>query len=243
MHVQLRSYGLLYVAGLCVSWILIRAAAKKYNVMTANDVDNLMFWMSVGCVLGGRIGYVLFYGIALGTSPIEDLFRFNRGGMSFFGGLIAVTLTMYIFAWKTKKNLLSLTDLVAGSAPAGLFLGRIGNYFNREIFGPPTSLPWAITDPSDGIARHPTQLYEALLEGIVLLVILYPILWLRPPAAKPGLVSGLFLVLYSFFRALMELLRDDSWITGVPFSISQVLCIPVAVVGLYLIFRTTRLID
>lgn len=237
MQLQLRWYGFLYVSGLCFSWILIRAVARRHHIMTSTEVDRLMLWMSVGCVFGGRVGYVLFYGIALGTSPIEAVLQFDRG-MSFFGGLIAVAIVVFIFTGRAQKDFLVVSDIVAGSSPVGLFLGRIGNYMNGEIFGPPTSLPWGIVVPPDKVAQHPTQLYEALLEGAVLLAILYPILWFRSPAERPGFVLGLFLVLYSSSRILVEFLRDDSWINGFPVSISQILCVPAAVVGLYLIYRT-----
>ncbi|MFC3284814.1 prolipoprotein diacylglyceryl transferase [Litchfieldella rifensis] len=229
-------YGLMYVIGFVAAWWLGRRRAARIG-LTRDDVGDLLFYGAIGVVAGGRLGYVLFYGIErLLDNPLW-LFQVWDGGMSFHGGLIGVLLAAWLFARKHGLAFFQLTDFVAPLVPIGLGAGRIGNFINHELPGRVTELPWGMAFPGMGPApRHPSSLYEALLEG----VLLFAILWFvsaRPRAR--GMISGLFLLLYGVFRFAVEFVRlPDAHIGFIAFgwvTMGMLLTLPMIAAGVALI--------
>ncbi|MDP2848234.1 MAG: prolipoprotein diacylglyceryl transferase [Humidesulfovibrio sp.] len=235
-----RWYGLMYAVGFASAWWLGRVrAAKPGSGWTALQVDDLITWMVAGVVLGGRLGYVLFYDPAYYlANPLESL-SIWRGGMSFHGGVAGVVLVCWLYGRSIGKSLLEVGDLVAPLVPPGLLAGRMGNFINGELWGRVTDVPWAMVFPTGGpLPRHPSQLYEAALEGLALFVILWAY------AAKPrqrGAVGGLFLLGYGGFRFFVEFFRQPDVQLGLValdfFSMGQLLCLPMIFAGLYLMLR------
>jgi len=235
-----RWYGLMYAVGFASAWWLgRRRAMRPGSGWTPLQVDDLITWLVVGVVLGGRIGYVLFYDLGYYlANPLESL-SIWRGGMSFHGGVMGVVLVCWIYGRSIGKSLLEVGDLIAPLVPPGLLAGRIGNFINGELWGRVTDVPWAMVFPTGGpLPRHPSQLYEAALEGLTLFVIL----WLY--AAKPrqrGAVGGLFLLGYGSFRFFVEFFRQPDAQLGFValdfFSMGQLLCLPMILLGLYLMLR------
>ncbi len=199
-------YGLMYGVGFLAGWWLGRVSARaEWRPIRPAQIDDLVLYVAVGVVLGGRLGYVMFYGFdRLAADPLAIL-RVWEGGMSFHGGLIGVTLAVWLFARRTGRNLLEMVDFVAPLVPIGLAAGRLGNFINGELWGGPTDLPWGMIVPGQGPEpRHPSQLYELLLEGVVLFILL----WLFSRRPRPmGAVAGLFLFAYGSFRFLVEFVR------------------------------------
>ncbi len=237
-----RWYGLMYLTGFLAGWLLGRMRAKKPGSgWTAQQVDDLITYCVLGVVVGGRVGYMLFYDLpGLIHDPLS-LFAVWHGGMSFHGGILGVLTVAILFARKNGKTLLQVGDFVAPLTPIGLFCGRIGNFINSELWGAPTDLPWGVLfpDPAAGsVPRHPSQLYEAGLEGVAL----FAILWLFSMKKRPvGSVSGLFLLFYGLFRFAVEFVRTPDvqlgylafgWVT-----MGQILSLPMILAGLFLIFR------
>ncbi len=235
-----RWYGLMYAVGFASAWWLgRRRAMRPGSGWKPEQVDDLITWLVVGVVLGGRIGYVLFYDLGYYlANPLESL-SIWRGGMSFHGGVAGVVLVCWLYGRSIGKGLLEVGDLIGPLVPPGLFAGRIGNFINGELWGRVTDVPWAMVFPTGGpLPRHPSQLYEAALEGLLLFVIL----WLY--AAKPrrrGAVGGLFLLGYGSFRFFVEFFRQPDAQLGFValdfFSMGQLLCLPMILTGLYLMFR------
>jgi phosphatidylglycerol:prolipoprotein diacylglycerol transferase len=249
----LRWYALAYVAGIVLGWLYAVRLVKTPGIwrdgrppVTQAQVDDLILWVTLGIILGGRIGYVLFYRPDLfWTAPLEVL-QIWKGGMSFHGGFLGVAIAVTVFARANKVNLLSLADLVAPCAPFGLFFGRVANFINGELWGRPTDAPWGIIFPgsNDGLTRHPSQLYEAALEGVVLLVILR---WATHGAKllpRSGMVTGLFLVFYGLFRIGVEFLREPDAhlpeaLRGYA-TLGMILSVPMVLAGVWLIARARR---
>ncbi len=234
---SVRWYGLMYlIAFLLANWLANRAADKPGSGWTREQVSDLMFYGFLGVVLGGRIGYVLFYQFGAWLDDPTYLFRIWEGGMSFHGGVLGVLTAMAIFARKTGKNFLQLGDFVVILLPLGLGAGRIGNFINAELWGRPTEVPWAVLFPNAGaLPRHPSQLYEFLLEGLVLFVMLVLYRRQQPPA---GAVGGLFLLGYGCFRFFVEFFREPDAHLGLlslGMSMGQWLCVPMILTGLGLI--------
>ncbi len=245
----IRWYALAYVAGILLGWryavLLVRnqrlwgAGSPPAN---AEQVDDLVLWVTLGIILGGRLGYVLFYATELLWRDPLEIFKVWHGGMSFHGGFIGVTVALILFARAHKIAFLSLTDLVAPAAPIGLFFGRLANFINGELWGRPTDVPWGVIFPAGGPEpRHPSQLYEAALEGLALFVLLrlatHKALWLQ----RPGAVSGLFLAGYGLFRILLETVREpDRFLPSFPLGLTMgmMLSIPMLIGGLWLIWRS-----
>ncbi|GAA6139091.1 prolipoprotein diacylglyceryl transferase [Arenicella sp. 4NH20-0111] len=236
-------YGLMYVfgfAGVYAAWAYrlrhqATAVNPRWNLDLASD---LLFYGALGAVLGGRLGYVFFYKpLEYLADPISIVTGIRDGGMSFHGGLIGVIFALWLFSKKSKINFVEIGDFVAPVAPIGLFFGRIGNFINQELWGKPTDLPWGMVfTTADGQARHPSMLYEALLEGLLLFVILW--LFSRKKRAL-GILSGMFLVGYACARMIVELVRVPDrhldylfldWVT-----MGQLLSLPMLVLGLTLI--------
>jgi phosphatidylglycerol:prolipoprotein diacylglycerol transferase len=237
-------YGLMYLFGFLIGWALLIWRVKRFNYggMNADMVSDLVFYVALGVILGGRIGYMLFYDFSMLIHHPLSLFKVYQGGMSFHGGLIGVCLALWIFSKRKKVPCLVLTDLLAPIGPIGLGLGRLGNFINGELFGRISHLPWAMVFPNGGpYPRHPSMLYECLLEGIVLFTILW-VYTLKPRLV--GMASGLFLLLYAIFRFAVEFVRQpDPQLGFVAFgwmTRGQELCIPMLIIGIILIVVAQR---
>lgn len=237
-------YGIMYVIGFIAFLVLGKMRAKDpHSALTPEQVDDMMFYGALGVVLGGRIGYVLFYNFdAFLADPIM-LFKTNQGGMSFHGGLIGVLIAALLIARKYNKTFLQIGDFIAPMVPIGLGAGRIGNFLNQELWGKPTDMPWGVVFPKsgDGIARHPSQLYEALLEGLVLFLIL----WIYSRKPRPvGMVSGLFLLGYGLFRSFVEFFRlPDEHIGYLAFgwlTEGQLLSLPMIIAGAVMLYFSAK---
>ncbi|OUR65772.1 prolipoprotein diacylglyceryl transferase [Methylophaga sp. 42_25_T18] len=235
---QIHWYGLMYLFGFVGAWFLGRLRTERYG-WTVTEVEDLLFYGAIGVIVGGRLGYVLFYDLPANLAHPLNVLKVWQGGMSFHGGLIGVLTAFWWFAKKTNRSFFTVSDFIAPLVPIGLLTGRIGNFINSELWGKVSDVPWAIVFPNGGpLARHPSQLYEAVLEGLVLFIIL----WLYSAKSKPvGAISGLFLLGYGTFRFLVEFVRIPdpqygylafNWLT-----MGQVLSLPMIVIGLYLIGR------
>lgn len=235
--VQVHWYGLMYLFGFAAVWILGRYRAPRYG-WKREEVEDLLFYGAIGVILGGRLGYILFYDLANYIEQPLNVLKLWQGGMSFHGGLIGVLLAFWYFAKKTQRHFFAVSDFIAPFVPIGLFTGRIGNFINGELWGSVSDVPWAMIFPTGGPApRHPSQLYEAFLEGIVLFIIL----WLFSQRQRPlGAVSGLFLLGYGVFRFLVEFVRvPDQQLGHLAFgwiTMGQILSTPMILLGLFFIW-------
>ena len=202
---EVRWYSLAYIFGIVFGWIL----AKKLfiqDIEVKNKFDDYLTYLIIGIILGGRLGYIFIYNLSFYINNPLDIFKIWQGGMSFHGGLIGVIFASIIFAKKNNQNPFLYMDIVALVAPVGLFFGRIANFINSELYGTITNVPWAVTFIQvDNLPRHPSQLYEALLEGLFLFLLL--IYFRNKFLRKPGVISGLFLIIYSIFRFIVEFYR------------------------------------
>ncbi|MDC2979487.1 prolipoprotein diacylglyceryl transferase [Pelagibacteraceae bacterium] len=236
--IEIRWYSLAYIFGLIFGLYLIKKLNKiKGNIISNNELDNFFLWAVLGIIIGGRIGYVFFYQTKLFIDNPLYIFEIWNGGMSFHGGLAGISLSIYIFTKIKNIEFLYLSDLVSVVAPIGLFFGRIANFINTELIGKPTDFFISVIYPSiDNQPRHPSQLYEAFFEGLILFIILYFYFF---KSKNTGLISGMFLILYSLFRFLIEFLREPDSHLGLFFnfiSMGQILCIPISIFGITLIF-------
>ena len=237
---EVRWYGLMYLAGFLLGWMLGRfRASRLYTDWRTNDVDDLLTFSMLAVILGGRLGYVLFYDLFTYLQDPLEIFKIWNGGMSFHGGLLGVLCAFCYFARTRKKNFLEVSDFVAPLVPQAIFWGRLGNFINGELWGKTTDLPWGIVFPGGGPwPRHPSQLYEALLEGVVLSVLLLTYARKRRP---DGRISGLFAVGYAVFRFFIEFIRiPDVQLGYLAFgwlTMGQLLCLPLLAVGLWLLLR------
>lgn len=237
---QLRWYGLMYMVGFVLGWILGRwRATRPGSGWTALEVDDLLTCVMIGIIIGGRLGYVLFYDLPAYLADPMEILRIWNGGMSFHGGLLGVVGAFWYFAHTRRRSFLEVADFVAPLIPQGLFFGRLGNFINAELWGKTSTLPWAMVFPGAGPEpRHPSQLYEALLEGLVLFLLL----WIFSAKKRaPGAVAGLFAVGYACFRFAVEFVRlPDAHLGYLAFgwlTMGQLLCLPLLLIGLWLLFR------
>ena len=238
-----RWYGLMYLLGFVLFIILGRRRAQK-SMLTgwrATDVDDMLFFGVFGVILGGRLGYVLFYKPLYYFAHPLEVFEVWHGGMSFHGGFIGVMIALWFFARQRGKRWLDVTDFVAPLIPLGLAAGRLGNFINGELVGRPTDLPWGMVFPQvDQLPRHPSQLYEFALEGVALFVIL----WVFAARRRPlGAVSGLFLVGYGAFRFIAEFAREPDSFLGflaLGFTMGQWLSLPMIVAGIAMLLWAYR---
>ncbi len=232
-----RWYGLAYLAGFVCAGLVLWRVAKRWHVRIDTDaLLTIMFCVIIGVILGGRLGYVLFYGDGYYLSHPAEILAFNKGGMSFHGGLIGALLSGIVAAKLTKIPYLTLADLGCIGAPIGLFFGRCANFINGELWGAPTDAAWGVIfgGAAGSMPRHPSQLYEALLEGIVIFVVLYLLSRKNPPRPR-GTFLGLFLVMHGSFRFLIEFVREPDaqlgYLWGGWLTMGQVLSIPLILVG------------
>ena len=231
-------YGLMYVFGFLASYFLVLYQMKHKDFgLSRQEVDSIYFYLALGLIIGARLGYVLFYDFSMyRKDPFEILFIW-RGGMSFHGGLIGVLVGWFIFCWKNKKSLWRTADLFVITAPIGLGLGRIGNFINGELYGRVTQVPWGMIFPKGGpLPRHPSQLYESVLEGGVLFFILW---FMKEKKLRPGGLLAAFLSLYGGFRFFLEFFREPDVQLGFvfgPFTMGQVLSSFMIAVGIFLLF-------
>ena len=231
---KIRWYGLMYVIGFVFAWLLARRrATRPWAPVRPEQVDDLIFYSMIGVILGGRLGYVFFYGLEYLRDDPMYLFRITEGGMSFHGGLLGVIAAMWLFARKIGIGVWPILDFVAPLTPLGLFFGRVGNFINGELWGKPTDVPWGFRVGDEVL--HASMLYEALLEGLVLFVIL----WLYTARPRPAMsASGLFLIFYGLFRFLVEFVRvPDEHLGYLAFgwvTMGQVLSLPMIVIGILL---------
>ncbi len=235
--VEIRWYSLAYITGIFLGWIL----SKKFflsNIQLKEKFDDYITYLIIGIIIGGRLGYVFFYNFNYYSNNIFDIIKIWQGGMSFHGGLIGVVLASILFAKKYNHNPFSYLDIVSIVAPIGIFLGRIANFINSELYGIETNLPWAVKFVKiDNIYRHPSQLYEALFEGFILFLIL---IYFRNRGLikTPGLISGLFLIFYSAFRFIIEFIRVPDQQLGYLFfdlTMGQLVSIIFLLIGIYLV--------
>ncbi len=253
-------YGLSYVIGMLAGWWLARIRARKPGLeWTASQVDDLLFYIALGVILGGRLGYILFYGFNDWLRDPVGLLRVWEGGMSFHGGFLGVLLAMVLYGRKHKCSFFQLTDFIAPFIPLGLFTGRLGNFVNGELWGKVTDLPWGMRLRCDQFGLvcydklqlpfgselspplHPNQLYEALLEG----VLLFLILWLFSARPRPRMaVSALFLMGYGLFRFIIEFVRMPDahigYLAGGWFTMGQLLSLPMLVIGAWMMVYAYR---
>lgn len=230
---SIRWYGLMYLVGFAFAmWLANRRADKPNSGWTREQVSDLLFAGFLGVVIGGRVGYVLFYGFdELIRDPLY-LFKVWTGGMSFHGGLLGVITAMFWYARKNGRTFFNVADFIAPLVPFGLGMGRLGNFMNSELWGRVTDVPWAIVFPNGGpLPRHPSQLYEFALEGVVLFFILN---WFIRRPRPEGSVSGLFLLGYGTFRFLVEYVREPDahlGLFGGYISMGQILSLPMVIIG------------
>jgi phosphatidylglycerol:prolipoprotein diacylglycerol transferase len=241
--VAIHWYGLMYlVAFVSFWWLATLHARKPGSGWKPEEIADLLFYGALGVILGGRIGYILFYNFGLFLQDPLILFRIWQGGMSFHGGLLGVLLAMLLYGRKTGRTFFQVTDFIAPYIPIGLGAGRIGNFINGELWGRPTDLPWGMVFPFvDGQARHPSMLYEALLEGLVLFLVLWLYSARRPPRRA---VSGMFLLCYGAFRFAVEFVREPDqhlgflameWLT-----MGHLLSLPMLAFGVLLLVSAYR---
>jgi len=238
--VKIRWYGLMYVLAFVFAWILARKrATEKGAAMTVVQVDDLLFYGMLGVILGGRLGYALVYGWADLTSDPFYIFKITQGGMSFHGGLVGVATAVWLYGRKLGTGFWPIMDFVAPIVPLGLGFGRIGNFINGELWGKPTDVPWAFKVGDQVL--HASQLYEALLEGLVLFLILWFYSAKKPPKMA---VSGMFMVCYGVFRFFVEFYRVPDahleylalgWVT-----MGQILSAPMVIIGITLLVMAYR---
>jgi phosphatidylglycerol:prolipoprotein diacylglycerol transferase len=264
---SLRWYALAYIAGILIGWRLVVRAIRTPALwqgapaMTAEQAERLLTWVILGVILGGRLGYVLFYQPGQYLADPLSIVRVWEGGMSFHGGFLGVALAALVFCRREGIDLLKGGDMMALATPFGLFLGRIANFINAELWGRPTDLPWGVVFPGEaaqtcaGIvgpcARHPSQLYEALLEGLLLGLVMLWLIWRRGWLKRPGGIMGLFIAGYGAGRFLVEFVRqpDAQFITegnplglalhvgGWGLTMGQVLSLPMIAAGLWFVRR------
>lgn len=271
-EVALRWYALSYIVGILIGWWLVAQTVKRAHLwkgntapMSVKQVEDLATWVILGVILGGRLGFVLFYQPAYYLSNPSEILMVWQGGMSFHGGLIGVIIACVVFSKRNGIPWLSVADVLCMVTPIGLLLGRLANFINAELWGRPTDLPWGVIFPGaaaqdcPGIAaglcaRHPSQLYEALLEGLILFVVLVYLAYRRGALKQVGAITGLFFIGYGVGRFVVEFVRQPdaqfispgnplglAWhVNGFGLTMGQILCIPMIVFGAYMLARARR---
>ena len=237
--IEIRWYSLAYVMGISLGWYLNKKIFIE-NTAIKEKFDDYITYLIVGVIIGGRIGYILFYNPIYYSNNLIDVFKIWQGGMSFHGGLLGVIIASIVYARKNNQNPFCYLDLVSIVAPVGIFFGRIANFINSELYGIETNLPWAVKFIQvDNILRHPSQLYEAIFEGAILFIIL---IYFRNKGMlkTPGLISGFFLIFYSLFRFIIEFLRVPDEQLGYMFfnlTMGQIISFIFFLIGSYLVIK------
>jgi phosphatidylglycerol:prolipoprotein diacylglycerol transferase len=238
MSLEIRWYSLAYILGIVIGWILCKKKFIK-NSDISEKFDDYITYLIIGIILGGRIGYIIFYNFSYYLDNIFDIFKIWQGGMSFHGGLLGVIASSYIFAKKNNQNPFFYLDQVSLVAPVGIFFGRLANFINSELYGTVSSAPWSVIFIKvDNLSRHPSQLYEAILEGVILFLILIYFIN-KDYLKKPGLISGLFLIFYSLFRFFVEFFRvpdDQIGYLFLDLTIGQIISLVFASIGITLFY-------
>ncbi len=242
--IAIRWYALSYIAGILLAWRYCIWYAKQPPAhVSRNQLDDLMFWATMGIILGGRLGQVLLWQPGYYFAHPLEILKIWEGGMAFHGGFLGVVLAIFLYARNQKLSLWWVSDVVAPATPIGLFLGRVANFINGELWGRPSNVPWAMVFPhADNLPRHPSQLYQAALEGILLFAFLH--VAGRNPAvrARPGMMTGLFLMGYAVARSVGEIFREPEVDLG-SFNFvtwGQILSVPMFALGLYLALRKPK---
>ena len=267
----IRWYALAYIVGIWLGYVLVKRTLAKPSLwkndtpaMTGEQLEAFLTWIILGVILGGRFGYVLFYGQGQFFEDPASIFRLWEGGMSFHGGFLGVILAGLLFCWKNKVSVAGTADMLALGTPIGLFLGRIANFINAELWGRPTDLPWGVIFPGTAAqncpgvegacARHPSQLYEAALEGIVLGLLLVAMVYLWKVLKRPGVLTGTFITGYGLSRFIVEYFRqaDAQFITSdnplghvwrigdLGVTMGQLLSLPMVAIGLIVLAIALR---
>ena len=213
---QIRWYSLAYIIGIVIGWIyaikIIKITTENkygFEPVSKSQFDDLIIYLILGIILGGRLGYVFFYNFEYYVENLLEILKIWQGGMSFHGGLIGVIISIIIFSKNTNTNFFKFADIVACVAPIGIFLGRLANFINGELYGKISNLPWSVIFPDGGnVSRHPSQIYEAFLEGIILFILINLLALKKKLIFKTGYISGIFLISYSVLRALSESFRE-----------------------------------
>jgi len=240
--IGIRWYALAYIVGLLGGYWILRHEARHHagGPLTIDGVDSLLNHVLLGVILGGRIGYVVFYNPAFFLANPVEIIKVWQGGMSFHGGLLGVTVAMWLFARKWRIPILAVSDRVAMVLPLGLCLGRISNFINAELYGRVTNLPWGMVFPrSDGMARHPSQLYEAGLEGLALGIVMF-VGWRRGWLRATGTMTAVLLIGYGLARFVVEYVREPDVHLGLVFDLltmGQILCLPMLAAGGWILLR------
>ena len=244
---EIRWYSLAYIFGILIGWwiakkIILFRIENRTVVFDVKTFDDLISYIIISIILGGRLGYVIFYNPTYYFDNPLDTFKIWQGGMSFHGALIGVILGTYLFANKVKINLFFFLDVIASAAPIGIFFGRIANFINGELYGKPSNVYWSVIFPEvDKIPRHPSQLYEAILEGVILFVIVISVVCKKE--TKTGVVSALFMIFYGFFRIIAEQFREPDIQVGYLFNLftmGSVLSFSMILIGLFILKKATN---
>ncbi len=237
---QIRWYSLAYITGILAGWwYLLRMLDQPSAPMARRHADDFVFWATLGVLIGGRLGYVLVYQPGLYLQHPVDILKLWEGGMSFHGGATGVFVALLIFCRRNGLNWMRMGDYLCCVAPIGLFFGRLANFVNGELWGKATDVPWAIVFPNGGdVPRHPSQIYEAGLEGLALFLILSWLFWRTDARTKPGFLGGVFIGGYGLFRFFVEFFREpdaqlEDFARITHLHMGQWLCVPMILVGLY----------
>lgn len=236
-------YAISYVVGIALGWIYLRYFVRTHTLahIHSKTIDDLITWAIIGILLGGRLGYILFYNPLYYWENPLTIFMTWQGGMSFHGGVLGVILAFWVYSKKKSVSFLTLLDLGALAAPLGIFLGRMANFINGELYGRITDVSWAILFPHGGyLPRHPSQIYEAFGEGFILLILLNLLAWKSSLIHKPGKLAGIAMISYAIMRSFLEIFREPDAASGYYwkyFTKGQLLSIPLLLIGLYLLLR------
>ena len=243
---QIRWYSAAYILGILIGWIYAKKIIKSttnnqysFKQITTEQFDDLITYLVIGIILGGRLGYVIFYNLDYYSQNLLEIFKLWQGGMSFHGGLLGVVISIFIFSKKTQINFFKFSDIISCVAPIGILLGRIANFINGELYGKITTLPWGVIFTNGGnLPRHPSQIYEAALEGIFLLLIINYLAFKKKFLYRPGYISAFFLILYSILRIFSEIFREPDIHLGLLFnyfSMGTLLSLITIIFGLFII--------
>ena len=249
--VAIRWYSLAYIGGIVLGWLYARRMVRNDRLwggkapVTEADLDDFILWATIGIIVGGRLGFVLFYDLPVYLDDPLRIFKTWQGGMSFHGGLIGTTIAMFAFAWRRKLPVWSLIDIVSTVVPIGLFFGRLANFINSELWGRASDVPWAMVFPTGGdIARHPSQLYEAALEGVVLFLVLRFCTHSLLKLQTPRFVTGVFIAGYGLARIFVEFFREPDiqlgYLYGGWLTMGMILSIPMVLLGIGLVVSARR---